>query len=102
MISNLVANALQYSPANAEVLVRLSRAEGEFVLEVQNPGPPIEPAALATIFEPFTRAQGTQPQGAHLGLGLYIVREVVRAHGGTIAVRSSADAGTCFTVRLPG
>jgi len=68
-------------------------------------GPPIPPAVLPTIFDPLVRAPSPASQKPRrpgsLGLGLHVAREVVAAHGGTIDVKSSAAAGTVFTVRLP-
>ena len=68
-------------------------------LRVHNHGPAIPEELLASIFEPFQRHPKARSEG--LGLGLYICREMVRAHGGEIAVHSSEAAGTTFTVRLP-
>jgi signal transduction histidine kinase len=65
---------------------------------VQNAGTPIPAERLSAIFEPFER--GVQ-QGAGLGLGLYIVQEIVRAHGGNVSVTSSAERGTTFALDLP-
>jgi signal transduction histidine kinase len=72
------------------------------VLTVHNQGPPIPEETLPALFEPFRRGTGQateHPSG--LGLGLYIVREIVRAHDGSIEVASTAAEGTTFTVRLP-
>ena len=80
--------------------MRLSAAEAEpdaVVVTVRNGGRPIPEAELPTLFEPFKKGQGN-PAG--LGLGLFIAREIVHAHQGSIDVTSSAE-GTEFTVRLP-
>jgi signal transduction histidine kinase len=93
--SNLISNALQHS--TVDPIVVTVRDEGQFaVLAVHNRGAPIAPELLPTLFEPFQRREDGS-QG--LGLGLYIVREIVRAHGGHIDARST-EAGTTFTVRL--
>lgn len=101
--SNLIGNAVDYSPTDAEVQVSVSDEGEEVVLEVHNLGPPIPPDELSTIFEPFHRgstpARGLPSNG--LGLGLFIAREIVRAHGGRIEVESDAARGTTFTTRLP-
>jgi signal transduction histidine kinase len=68
------------------------------VLAVSNVGTPIPEALVPVIFEPFRRGP-TSARG--LGLGLYIAKEIVDAHGGTIAVESSDAQGTVFTIRLP-
>lgn len=75
------------------------------VLSVHNEGPPIPPEALPTLFDPMVRLTtvdstlGRAP--GSIGLGLYIVREIVNAKGGTIEVASTAQQGTTFTVRIP-
>jgi signal transduction histidine kinase len=81
----------------------VARGEGEqATLRVHNLGPPIPTEVLPTIFEPFHHSSQKQRAGeASFGLGLYIVKEIVAAHGGTVDVSSSAAAGTTFIVRLP-
>jgi PAS domain S-box-containing protein len=104
LLINLGKNALDYSPAETRVHLML-QDEGETLrVEVHNAGAPIPPERLASIFEPFRRfveEEGHAPSSAGLGLGLYIVEQIVRAHGGAIAVRSTTEEGTTFTVRLP-
>lgn len=95
VVSNLVGNALQHG--EGAVTVRVRGEEDVVVLDVHNRGPPIPPAVLPRIFEPFQRGESSMS----LGLGLYISREIVRAHGGQMEVRSSAEQGTTFVVRLP-
>jgi two-component system sensor histidine kinase/response regulator len=93
VVSNLVGNAVRHGLG--KIMVEAVGEEREIVLRVQNGGPPIPPSQIPTIFEPFKRVDA--PRGSEgLGLGLYIVREIVRAHGGTIQVRSSANEGTTF------
>ncbi len=103
VVSNLVANALEHGAAHGAVRLSVGGNAEDAVLEVQNQGPPIPPALMAVMFEPFCQGSAlpdaTHPRG--LGLGLYIVSQVVHAHGGTIAVDSTARRGTTFTVRLP-
>ena len=102
LASNLIANALQYSSKETPVTVRIERAPGEIRLEVQNQGRPIPAEALASIFQPFKRAEDAQGQGVvHLGLGLYIVQQIAHAHGGRVEVRSDEESGTTFVVHLP-
>lgn len=101
VVSNLVGNGIRYGSPTEPVIVTL-RNEGEStVLEVHNQGPPIPPELLPSIFEPFRRAQETGREVGSLGLGLYITAQIVAAHGGEITVRSTEEAGTTFTVRLP-
>lgn len=72
----------------------------ELVLTVVNGGNVIAPDVLARVFEPFWRPPTSKPGGG-LGLGLYICRQIVLAHGGTLDVSSSAQEGTRFVARLP-
>jgi len=71
-----------------------------FVLAVANDGAPISSDARARLFEPFERGLETQSRTG-LGLGLYIASEIVRSHGGTIAVTSSIEEGTTFRCTIP-
>ncbi len=99
MIANLVLNAIQHG-IGERVSVTVRSSDDVILLEVHNQGPPISPELLPTIFDPLVR--GTMDQNdAGLGLGLFIVSEIVTAHRGTIDVTSSEEAGTSFTVRLP-
>jgi signal transduction histidine kinase len=102
IVSNLVANALKYG-ARAEPIVVVSWGERKvWTLQVSNRGDPIPAALLPKLFEPFERGPQTdQTVKQSMGLGLYIVSEVVRAHGGTLSVSSSPGHKTVFTARLP-
>jgi signal transduction histidine kinase len=95
-VTNVVVNALRYG--EGDVRVRVRDAGAMVNVSVHNGGPPIPAARLASIFEPFQRATET---GKGLGLGLYIVRAIVEAHGGAVDVSSSAEAGTTLVLRLP-
>ncbi len=100
---NLVINALRYSPPETPVRVR-SRAQGVgCVLEVHNDGPPIPAELLPRLFQALQRGvRGPDIAARSVGLGLFIVQHVVRAHGGRVDVHSSEGSGTTFTVWLPG
>ena len=102
LLGNLGKNALDYSPEGSTVDFLL-RDEGDTVsVELHNEGPPIPEELLPRIFDPFRRATGDDGGRAPgLGLGLYIVEQIVHAHGGTLSVRSSAADGTTFSVKLP-
>jgi PAS domain S-box-containing protein len=102
VVQNLVSNALKYSPPATTVLVD-ARAEGLWAcLSVHNEGEPIRPENLSNIFEPLKRATPeVDKTGRSIGLGLYIVKQIVDAHGGTVAVTSTQTEGTRVTVRLP-
>jgi signal transduction histidine kinase len=97
VVSNLVGNALERSPAGSAVEVTTTGTPDELVLTVRNVGPVIPSDLLASLFEPFRRGD----RRGSIGLGLFITREIVQAHGGTIGVTSSHADGTRFTVRLP-
>jgi signal transduction histidine kinase len=99
VVSNLVGNALHHGCADRPVAVRVDGGASEVALVVHNSGAPIPDELLPVIFEPFRRAQGSKPSG--LGLGLFITQQIVLAHDGTIAVASTAEEGTTFTVVLP-
>jgi signal transduction histidine kinase len=100
--SNLINNALCYGPPDEPVRVALRGEDGRVVLSVHNGGPPIADATREALFDPFRRTKGEAPaRPSGLGLGLYISRELVRAHGGRIDLQSTSSSGTTFTVELP-
>ncbi|MBJ6763703.1 PAS domain-containing protein [Myxococcaceae bacterium JPH2] len=102
VVSNLVENALKYGPAEQPVRLKAIGLRTKVVVEVHNEGRPIPESQLPHLFEPFRRGpQTARTLKMSYGLGLYIVREIVQAHGGTIEVSSSEDEGTRFTVTLP-
>lgn len=100
LVANLMDNALKYTPAGGSVTLRCA-LEGEVVaIEVSDSGPGIPTEVREQVFERFYRHAGTQADGS--GLGLSIAREIVRCHGGTIAIEAGADGhGTCVRVCLP-
>ncbi len=107
VLSNLIGNALVHGHAHTPVQVMVDVRDGEAVLAVRNQGPTIPAERVASLFEPFTQAIEPRTKGLGLrpargfGLGLYIVRVIVTAHGGSVEVESDADTGTTFVVRLP-
>lgn len=101
VVSNLVGNAISYG-AGAPVEVEVRGGTSAAILEVHNGGSPIPPEVLPRIFDPFRRAaQGGAAVTEGLGLGLFITKEIVLAHGGTIDVVSAPPEGTTFRVILP-
>jgi sigma-B regulation protein RsbU (phosphoserine phosphatase) len=100
--SNLVANALTHGAAASPVELTLAGDGSDVQLEVTNRGQAIAPDLIDHLFEPFRQgaAERAKPRPSGLGLGLFIARQIVRSHGGTIAVKSD-DEATTFTVRLP-
>ncbi len=104
ILSNLVSNAVDYSPEGAVVRVTLRGIESTIALEVQNPGEVIPAETLLALFDPFRRgaSESTSSRRSRgLGLGLYIVEQIARAHGGRVVARSTEESGTSFTVTLP-
>ena len=104
VLSNLIGNALVHGQADAPIEVFVDVRDSEALLAVTNRGPEIPADRAASLFQPFTPgdtpgAGSKRPRG--LGLGLYIVKQIVTAHGGTITFESSAALGTTFIVRLP-
>lgn len=100
VVSNLVGNAIQHGDGTA-VSLHAQREGNAVVLTVHNTGLPIPVEAQLSIFEPLVRREPDDRQSNSIGLGLYITREIVAAHGGAIRVRSSHHQGTAFTVTLP-
>ncbi|WP_242337367.1 MULTISPECIES: HAMP domain-containing sensor histidine kinase [Anaeromyxobacter] len=101
VLANLLSNAIKYSPAGGEVRATLRVASGEAVIQVADQGIGISERDRATIFEPFRRTGSLRSAVAGTGLGLYVVRRLVEAHAGSVAVASLEGTGTIFTVRLP-
>jgi signal transduction histidine kinase len=100
VLSNLIDNAVKYSPEGGEVEVQARPENGRVRISVTDHGPGIPHEQQRLIFEKFGRADvsGSKPG---TGLGLFIARSIAEAHGGTLDVRSRPDAGTTFTLTLP-
>jgi signal transduction histidine kinase len=96
---------LEHGSEDGEVELSIAGDGAEIVLAVRNEGSPIPADLLPTLFDPLVRETSTEAQQRRrlgsIGLGLYIAREIVTAHGGTVEVTSTAESGTIFTVRLP-
>jgi signal transduction histidine kinase len=96
---NLLSNAMKFTPSDGRVVVRLRLTKGDVEIDVTDTGQGIAPEFVPYIFEPFAQAESSGPG---LGLGLAIVQQLVRAHGGQISVQSrGVGAGTTFSVSLP-
>lgn len=91
LASNLLANALTYGAGDRPVQLEATTSDSTFQISVTNQGARIAQATQARLFQPFTRG-GDQGNAQGLGLGLYIVAEIARAHGGTMQVESGDDA----------
>jgi signal transduction histidine kinase len=104
VIANLLSNALKYSPPHKPVTLSLTVGDGTATVAVHDEGAGIPPEALAHLFEQFYRVPGVQVQhgsAVGLGLGLYISREIVELHGGSIAAEFPPEGGARFVVTLP-
>lgn len=102
VLIGLLSNAVTYAPGTEQIVVRLAQVEGTATVEVRDAGDGIPSDDLDRIFLPYYRTDvpGAAP-GSGLGLGLFLARELVAAHAGTIAVRSNVGEGSVFTIRLP-
>jgi signal transduction histidine kinase len=100
VLSNLLGNALQHGDPNTNISLRIDGGAETVVIRVHNWGV-IPQELLPSLFEPFRSGRDAHRQSEGLGLGLYIVDQVVRSHDGTIEVDSTARKGTTFTVVLP-
>jgi len=101
VVANLIGNALKYSPPTTPVSASLREREDRIELAVHNEGAPIPEEEQPDIFAPFRRGKGKRSGADGIGLGLFIAHEMVRAHGGDIALRSEPGAGTTFTISVP-
>ena len=106
VLSNLLTNAAQHGSQEKAIWLRARGEENAIVLSVTNFGSFVPADALQLIFEPLVQVPITTSDlnrrpTTSLGLGLFIVREIVLGHDGTIDVQSAADTGTVFTIRLP-
>jgi sigma-B regulation protein RsbU (phosphoserine phosphatase) len=102
VLANLVGNAVHHGEARSSIDLRIDGRKTEVVIEVTNRGNAIPPATLPFIFDPFRHGRADHASKTRgLGLGLFIVRQIIRSHGGSIAVTSSEREGTTFRVVLP-
>jgi PAS domain S-box-containing protein len=101
VFANLLTNAIKYSPGGSEVLMRVSRHADEALVAIIDQGVGISADALPHVFDRFFRAEASARQVQGLGLGLFITRRIVEAHGGAISVSSEVGRGSTFTVKLP-
>ncbi len=100
VVGNLLTNALKYSPESAPVNVRVARAGSEVELDVIDRGIGIEPESVKRLFDRYYRTRAGKERARGLGLGLYIARLIVEAHGGRIEVSSEVGKGSTFRLFL--
>jgi signal transduction histidine kinase len=102
LFSNLLENAIQYTPSGGKVILRLSRQEKMALVAVEDTGIGLAPEDVPRVFTRFWRADKARSRRAGgTGLGLSIVQAIVQRHGGKIEVRSQLGIGSCFLVSLP-
>jgi signal transduction histidine kinase len=105
MLSNLISNAIEHGAQTTPVTIEARVESQEVEIRVHNEGPPVPPSVLLTIFDPLSRPANKETpamnEPAHLGVGLFIAREIVEGHSGKISVTSTEQGGTAFVVRLP-
>ena len=101
VLTNLIDNAIKYSPAGAEVEVRAYQEDGLVRIDVRDSGPGIAKDDQKLIFEKFGRVTGSGATRPGTGLGLFIARSIAEAHGGALDVDSAPDQGSTFTLELP-
>jgi signal transduction histidine kinase len=104
VVTNLLGNAVQHGTPGSRISVTAQGEPADVVVRVHSQGAAIPQADIPGLFSAFKRFKPNRPAGqdsGHLGLGLYITERIVTAHNGSIDVRSSPEAGTLFTIRLP-
>jgi signal transduction histidine kinase len=102
LLSNVLDNAVKYTPPNGDISIVVSSNDGEASIEVRDTGIGIPPAQLHTIFDRFTQLQQAGDSVEGLGLGLTLVRSLTELHGGTVVAASGGPGqGSSFTIRLP-
>lgn len=101
LVGNLVSNAVTHGDSSKPVTITSAVEARSFSVAVHNLGAPIPVEAQSGIFQAMTRGANAPASGRSVGLGLFIVREIARAHGGTAAVESSAEQGTTFRAVFP-
>jgi len=104
VLSNIIGNALQHGACDQAVSVRISSTAAEVSIAVNNKGPVIPAEQMACVFDPMVRFAAQEPadtRDTSLGIGMYIARQIVVAHGGTMQVASDAADGTTFSMTLP-
>ncbi len=101
VITNLVGNALRYTPAGGRITIELQQHDSVARAVVSDTGCGMEGPAMERIFEPYAQGADNPTRAGSAGLGLYITKEIVEAHNGRIFVRSGVGSGTTFTVEIP-
>jgi len=101
VLNNLISNAVKYSPHGSRVHVSVTGDDDRVSIEVSDEGPGISPSLQTQIFRPFSRGPSEHEEVEGIGLGLYVSRRILEAHGGSIEVSSSSGRGATFEATLP-
>ncbi|MDB5929921.1 MAG: hypothetical protein JWR60_1628 [Polaromonas sp.] len=101
LVGNLVSNAIAYGDPAAPIIVTSSSGEDACSVAVQNQGTPIPQEKMANLFQPMVRGSHDDSKSHSVGLGLFIVNEIAKAHGGSMTVVSTPEQGTVFTAHFP-
>ncbi len=101
VLMNLVSNAVKYSPPHTRVALQVQKQGSFALLTVSDQGAGIAPEDLRVLFQPFGRGRSAHSLAEGTGMGLYVVKQIVEAHGGKIEVRSEPGHGATFEIRLP-
>ncbi len=102
VLNNLISNAIKFSPENGEISVQYEQNEQQASIHISDQGPGIDEQEIHRIFDRYYMGRTdfkVRPEGS--GLGLYIVQNIVKLHGGTVTARNNNSGGSCFTVSLP-
>jgi signal transduction histidine kinase len=101
VIANFLTNAVKYSPAGGEIVVVVEEQGAMARVAVTDRGIGIPPSALPRLFERYFRAPGSERAAKGIGLGLFVTKRLVEAHGGTVSVQSDVDKGSTFSFVVP-
>jgi len=101
VLVNLITNSIQHSPSGTIVRVATRGVDREVWLVINNQGRVLSEEEIPSLFEPFRRGSETPAEPGSIGLGLFIAKQIVTAHGGSIEVTSSEEGGTTVTVHFP-
>jgi CHASE2 domain-containing sensor protein len=100
-VTNILLNAVKYSPVEGMIHVELDKKNNEAILSITDAGPGIEPERIIKLFKRFSRAEGEHQATEGTGLGLYFVDVTIKKHGGSVFVRSELGRGATFILTLP-
>ncbi|HEX3724537.1 MAG TPA: ATP-binding protein [Nitrolancea sp.] len=101
VLTNLISNAVKYSPAGGDVLLRIRQVADFVQITVHDSGVGMTREERRSLFQPFVRGENVRHEISGTGLGLYITRRIVQNHRGSISVKSEPGRGSTFTIRLP-